>query len=140
MALDKSDPFTELPARKEIGDGEREAEKRPYEWLTPGADHPDVLERLLTRIRGKYVRLAIRGAREAGHWRQVVGLLPPKGEMEERVRGAILEVVKVLAAGGDPNAMETVNKGGRPAVVGEPWVALGISRKTWYNRKKAGLL
>jgi|SRR5215469_4969386 len=31
----------------------------------------------------------------------------------------------------------TVVRLGRPNVVGRPWEAEGISRRTWYNRKKA---
>ena len=29
-------------------------------------------------------------------------------------------------------------KGGRPKRVGEPWVAAGVSRATWFRRKKGG--
>jgi hypothetical protein len=38
-----------------------------------------------------------------------------------------------------PGAKGPRNKGGRPRVIeGEPWVAEGVSRRTWERRQKEG--
>ncbi len=139
MTLDKSDPFPELGEKRQLKTEAALPEKRPYEWMTPGVDHEDVLERLLTRLSSARVRAAVRLIKDRGDWNKLFSVLPPKGQMEDRVRKALHEIFEVYKAGGDPNLMETANPGGRPGS-GEPWVKLGISRSLYFERKKAGLL
>ena len=47
------------------------------------------------------------------------------------------EYAALLFASPAPSPLSTENqKRGRPAVVGEPWVSAGVSRRTWYRRMK----
>jgi hypothetical protein len=69
------------------------------------------------------------------HW-DTVAQYPRPGQ-ENKLRGVDKTPLdKTSDTGGGENGTEGfVNKGGRPKG-DQPWVELGISRQTWYNRQK----